>query len=412
MNYKVQYQAFFGRLLLAFYVLLQYSIGQALWADRFVFSYSAGDMYRVVSTVQEDVYVNRRFSHQAEILNKIAVTITGVNNGIARHEATFQTSERSVGASSGRVFQWSQEYKSIFNRDSFGRFTIAPEYFMPVVRNVPLFPDRELAPGDTWSAEGEEVHDFRTSFGIPEPYRIPFTANYAYLGTQKYKEKTYPAISVSYRIFYEAPGGKTASLWPYRIMGASDQKIYWDLELGQPAAYTEQFRMIFELSNGQTVEYRGTAQAEIIEAKPMNRDAIAKEITRDIIDKGIANTTVRVVPEGITISLENIQFEADSAILLPTEKAKLEQIAEILKRYPDRDILIGGHTALAGTAEGRAKLSQERAATVADYLIRLGARRSEQVIVRGFGAERPVADNSTEEGRQRNRRVEITILEN
>jgi len=87
-------------------------------------------------------------------------------------------------------------------------------------------------------------------------------------------------------------------------------------------------------------------------------------------------------------------------------------IAEILKRYPDRDILVGGHTALAGTAEGRQKLSEERAAAVAEYLIDRGARTDTQIVVRGYGAEKPLADNSTEAGREKNRRVEITILEN
>jgi len=75
-------------------------------------------------------------------------------------------------------------------------------------------------------------------------------------------------------------------------------------------------------------------------------------------------------------------------------------------------VLISGHTALAGTATARQKLSVERARAVAEALIRLGARAPEAITVTGFGAEKPVADNSTAEGMARNRRVEITILEN
>jgi len=382
-----------------------------LQAEQFRFSYTAGDKYRFLSTVQEDVYINRVLSHQAEILNRIAVTVTSVTNGVGRHEAVFQTSERSVGLGSGNTFQWSQEYTSVFDRDLFGKYTISPLYYMPVVRDVPLFPDRDLQIGETWSAPGEEVHDFRTSFGIRDPYRIPFTATYTYLGLRTYNGTQYPAISISYRIF-EEPKRVSGTLWPTRIMGASDQMLYWNPELGQPAAYTEQFRIILELSNGTTVEYRGSGKADIIEAAPMNREAIAQDIAQDISNRGIQNTTVRVVPEGVTISLENIQFQADSAILMASEKAKLDQIAEILKRNPDRDILIGGHTALAGTPEGRQKLSEERATAVAEYLIGKGARTNTQVVVRGYGAEKPIADNSSETGRQKNRRVEITILEN
>ena len=381
------------------------------WAEQFRFSYTAGDKYRFLSTVQEDVYINRTLSHQAEILNRIAVTITAVTNGVGRHEAVFQTSERSQGYGSGNIFQWSQEYTSVFDRDPLGKYTIDPAYYMPVVRNVPMFPDREVQIGESWSFPGEEVHDFRSSFGIRDPYRIPFTATYTYLGIRPYNGSEYPAVSISYRIF-EEPKQVSGSLWPTRIMGASDQIVYWNRELGQPAAYTEQFRIILELSNGSTIEYRGSSKAEIIEAQPMNRKAVAQDIAENILKLGIQDTTVRVVPEGVTISLENIQFQPDSSILLSSEMKKLDLITDILKGYPDRDILIGGHTALAGTDAGRQKLSEQRAAAVAEYLISRGAKQPTQVVVRGYGAEKPIADNSTEAGRQKNRRVEITILEN
>jgi outer membrane protein OmpA-like peptidoglycan-associated protein len=282
---------------------------------------------------------------------------------------------------------------------------------MPVVRNVPVFPGRDLKPGEKWTAEGHEMHDFRDSFGITEPYRIPFTANYTFLGTREWKGKIYPAFSVSYRIFSE-PDAVSGRFWPSRIMGASDQLVFWDFELGQAAAYTETFRMVFELSDGRTVEYRGTAEAEIIESPHLDKVQTAEDIIREIEDLGIPDISVKVVDEGITISMENVQFQSDSAELLPAERAKLSRIGEILRRYPDRDILVGGHTALAGTKAGQMQLSQERAASVADYLIGEQVRGPERMVVRGYGAEKPLGDNRTEAGRQRNRRVEITILEN
>jgi outer membrane protein OmpA-like peptidoglycan-associated protein len=282
---------------------------------------------------------------------------------------------------------------------------------MPVVRNVPVFPDRALHVGDSWSADGHEMHDFRDSFGIPEPYRIPFTANYTFLGDKEWRGKTYPAFSVSYRIFSE-PDPVAGKIWPRRIMGASDQLVFWDFELGQAAFYSETFRMVFELSDGKTVEYRGTAEAEIVESPRMDKERAAADINREIAELGMPDVSVRVVDEGITISLEDVQFQSNSAELLSGEQAKLAKIAEILRRYPDRDILVGGHTALAGTAEGRMQLSRDRAASVADYLIGEKVRGPERMVVRGYGAENPLGDNRTEEGRRRNRRVEITILEN
>jgi len=76
--------------------------------------------------------------------------------------------------------------------------------------------------------------------------------------------------------------------------------------------------------------------------------------------------------------------------------------------------MVSGHTARADsyTAEQHQSLSESRAQAVANFLLGLGAVREEQVTTRGFGYRQPLADNSTEEGRRVNRRVEITILEN
>ena len=81
-----------------------------------------------------------------------------------------------------------------------------------------------------------------------------------------------------------------------------------------------------------------------------------------------------------------------------------------MKQYPDNDLLISGHTALAGSAKARQELSEKRAQAVASYLVELGVKDAYHIFSKGFGAEKPIAENTTEEGRARNRRVEITIL--
>jgi outer membrane protein OmpA-like peptidoglycan-associated protein len=389
----------------------------SLGAQDFRYQHHEGDKYRIISTVNEDVYIDRRLNHRAEILNRIAVEIVSVSDGKGRHRAVFQTSERGMPATGGQAanqgwsFQWAREYNSEFERDSLGRMAIDKKYFMPVVRDVPVFPGRSIIPGERWSYEGHEVHDFSEGFGIQEPYRIPFTANYVFLGHRSWKGKLYPVFSVNYRI-NSRPRAVPGKIWPVKITGESDQTVYWNRDMGQPVAYTENFRYIFELSNGRVFEYRGKAEAEIVESAIMDKEKIAGDIAGEIRRLDIPEVSVRVVDEGITISLDDIQFYPDSAVMLPGENEKLDKIVDILKRYQERDIMVGGHAALAGTEEGRRKLSADRASVVADYLIEKKARPPDRVVVRGFGADRPVADNSTEEGRRKNRRVEITILEN
>jgi outer membrane protein OmpA-like peptidoglycan-associated protein len=163
-------------------------------------------------------------------------------------------------------------------------------------------------------------------------------------------------------------------------------------------------------NNSQTV----ALEPEIVQvqAEPVQteQEKLAEEINIQLETQQVMNTRARVTEEGVTISLNNIQFLANSADLTDSEKAKIGEIAEILKNVPERNLLVTGHTALAGTADDQVDTSYERAQSVANYIISLGTRTRAEVMIQGFGSERPIADNDTEEGKSLNRRVEITIL--
>ncbi len=386
------------------------------WAEptvRLEYVYEEGEQYRVLSTVEQDVWLNGRFSHHATILNRISISVPRVSDGRGYHRAIFVTSEEAVGgAGISEVFTWGTEYESEFWRDRLGYYEIEPQYYMPVVRDVPVFPDRPLRPGETWSAAGNEVHDFRRSFGIPEPYEFPIPVTYRFLSVEKRDGREFALINVRYNVYYRPDRRYPGAVYPVRISGYSDQLLYWDLRAGRPHEYEERYEFVFVLSSGDEVVYEGTAGARVIEASRMDRSLIAAEVRRDLDELGFEDQDVVEDERGVTIRLDNILFPPDSPLLRASEKEKLDGIAEILRRYPERDILISGHTALAGTEAGRMQLSQERAAAVAGYLLELGVRDRDQMILRGFGATVPVADNATEAGRRRNRRVEITILEN
>ncbi len=380
-------------------------------AEEFEFKYRAGEKYKILSEVEEKVYINGRYSHQADIMNRISVEVTDYREGMGTLEGRFITTERLKGSTS--AYQIDSTYDSVYRRGPLGEYEIEEQYYMPVVRNVPVFPDKELETGDTWKKRGEEVHDLRRGYGIDEPFRIPFLAHYRYQGKGELDDKTLDLISVQYEVrhnseaFYER-----YSLYPERISGFSDQTIYWDGEAGRPYAYHEQFSILFYMSNGDQYEFIGTARAKVTESIPMDKEKVAEELNK-IFDKDkVDDTRARVGETGVTIDLEDIKFEANSDRLLDSEKRKLDKIAEVLSEYPDRHLEITGHTALAGTEEGRQRLSELRAQSVADYFLEEGIREPKEIITEGKGAREPVADNSTAEGMRRNRRVEITILEN
>ena len=161
----------------------------------------------------------------------------------------------------------------------------------------------------------------------------------------------------------------------------------------------------------QLVPSQEVTVTETEEIRNEENIALAEEITAQIEARGIADTNVRITEEGVTISISNIQFLANSSELPEKEKLKVAEIAQILSSVPGRKILVGGHTALAGSVQERNRTSRERAQIVANYLVLFGARKANEIIVRGYGSDKPIADNDTQEGMALNRRVEITLLE-
>jgi outer membrane protein OmpA-like peptidoglycan-associated protein len=382
--------------------------------ELFRFKHTIGDTSRILTTVKESVFFNTVFSHRAEILNRISVEVTDVQGDKGKLEAIFMTSERSTGAA-GNTFEWGEEYQSVFLRDPKGAYEIDDAYFMPVVRNVPLFPDEEIKPGAKWSDQGEEAYDLRRTFNIEKPHKVPFTANYAYMGTlATHDKKTLHIITAQYEIKFQSPTG-TASTQrsdveiPLLTEGFSNQVIYFDIEKGAIDHYTEEFSITIKTNKGNVYRFEGTSQGEVTEYIS-NAASQIDEVQQKIEDMNIQNVDVVADDKGLTLRIENIQFLPDSAILRDSEKEKLKKIGAILAEFPTNDLLITGHTALAGTAAVRQTLSEERARAVADYLVGIGVHDAYHVFTQGFGAEKPIAPNTSDENRAKNRRVEITIL--
>jgi len=383
------------------------------WADVFRFGYTKGEKYRIVSQVHESVYVNGRFSHDSDILDRISVSVTDTRDGAGNHDVHYQTSERAYGSQD--VYEWSEEYTSQFWRDARGVYTIDPSYFMPTVRDVPVFPEGDLKPGDSWTEPGNEVHDFRTNFGMPDPFSFPITVRYVYTGNEDRDGISCAVFTIDYEIFHHVPSApQEAQRYPVRVAGESHQRFWWDLAGQRPLYDTEKFDFVFTLNTGDEVEFVGTSEGKLIEAAPLDRKGIAGEIQKELDQQKIPGVTVAPTPQGVTITLENVNFPPNSDELLPAEQDKLHRISEILKKYPDRDIAVTGFTARAPgyTEDDYQTLSEKRARAAARFLINDGARQAPQVTTRGMGAQNPIGDNDTEEGRRKNRRVEITILEN
>jgi len=112
---------------------------------------------------------------------------------------------------------------------------------------------------------------------------------------------------------------------------------------------------------------------------------------------------------GAKIQLYNITFATGSWELNANSRRELDRITKLLNDHPTLKIEIAGHTDNVGTAKKNMELSLKRAKAVHDYLI---AKKipEKRFVAKGYGQEKPIADNSTEEGRAKNRRFELIVL--
>lgn len=136
-------------------------------------------------------------------------------------------------------------------------------------------------------------------------------------------------------------------------------------------------------------------------------DKQAEELKRQLPDAQIER-----VGEGIKITFgSDILFDVDSYQLKTETKRQLTEFAQTLNKYDDTDIRIEGHADATGSDAHNQTLSNQRAEAVGAFLQGQGVKSS-RVDEKGYGEAQPVADNSTEAGRRKNRRVDVAVFAN
>jgi outer membrane protein OmpA-like peptidoglycan-associated protein len=118
---------------------------------------------------------------------------------------------------------------------------------------------------------------------------------------------------------------------------------------------------------------------------------------------------VVLTPSSIQIA-DKVQFELGSAKLLDVSDSLLDQVAQVMVENPQIELLqVEGHTDSTGGAKRNRELSQQRAESVVVYIVGKGVAKK-RLVAKGFGPDKPIADNGTPEGREANRRVEFNII--
>src|SRR6476619_221737 len=127
------------------------------------------------------------------------------------------------------------------------------------------------------------------------------------------------------------------------------------------------------------------------------------------LKQNIPGAIVERVGEGIQVTFDSgLLFDFDSDVVRTEARTNLRNLAASLDKYPGSDLLIAGHTDSVGTDAYNLGLSERRAESAASYLASQGVARS-RIRARGLGETEPVAPNGSEDGRSKNRRVEVAI---
>jgi OmpA-OmpF porin, OOP family len=150
------------------------------------------------------------------------------------------------------------------------------------------------------------------------------------------------------------------------------------------------------------------AQRSQLEAARATQQAQVATAQVQQLQQELASLQAKQTERGLVLTLGDVLFETGKADLRPGALRNLYPLVTFLQKYPERRVVIEGHTDNVGSDAYNLDLSQRRADAVRDFLLQNGVKAA-QMSTRGYGKASPVASNNTAGGRQQNRRVELII---
>lgn len=381
-------------------------------SHKFYWNLETGKRIESVKTADVEYYENGILKRTYKERNIVDLTVIAIApKGGYRVSGLFKIFRMQRG---DRVFHLDEEYTSDFIIHTNGRFEVPTIHFMPNVRHIPTFPDKEINLTESWSAEAVEIVKVNNAPNL----NMVLSSDYLFANIETNSEGKKNAV-IQYHIMTDKDliqagiAGRSRIGYPARIYGFNYGTFLWDMENNIPVSQSEKYQILFGYD--KELSYRSLQYKMNIISSYKIYDSISKEEEerdRRELEENLNNLNndiiVDTVPEGLVLRLGEILFDTDSYTLKNESKETIDSIIEAIKKtYPDREIIVQGHTDNTGSEEYNKTLSERRAKTVADYI--LPNLNHDKLSYSGFGDKEPIAPNDTAEGRSRNRRVDIII---
>ncbi|ULQ60199.1 OmpA family protein [Brucepastera parasyntrophica] len=401
-------------------------------------SYSFNGNYTLVERSNWSKYQNGKYIGLTHNETRARVKATGENPKGQEFSGFFYVLEETLRdmAKTSRSIDEINETAFTVLPDGTMQFSADSGY--PRLRGFPVFPDTRIKPGDRWQAEGVRIIDPKRD---GKTSALPILVEYTFSGKEEYRNIPVYRIKARYATRINKYN-KNRSDDPDLVnaTGTHEADILVNAENGSIVLILDRLDETFYYADGTNIRYKGNTAMFTEIPVPVQKEILVKEletITSDAAKKHesggsgsnrgnlsgqIQNKlngktpdadspfSVEETAQGIRLSMKNIHFQADTAVILDDETWRLDAIAEALRLAPKNQYLVEGHTASTGDPAAEKRLSEERAKKIIDELVKRGLH-AEQFMYTGYGGTRPAAGNNTEEGRAQNRRVEITILE-
>jgi len=155
---------------------------------------------------------------------------------------------------------------------------------------------------------------------------------------------------------------------------------------------------------------KALAESSATAADLARREADLAAAQADSLRRQLENLQLRQTESGVVVTLGDVLFETGQSELKDEAHSSLVEVVDLLQSEPDKLIRIEGHTDATGTASTNMALSEQRSNSVLAALVRLGVDASRITAV-GMGEDFPIASNETEDGKSRNRRVDVILLD-